>query len=225
MKRAVGYVRVSTDQQAQSGLSLDAQRAKVAVMAQVDDYVLTEIIVDAGVSAKNLARPGWKRIENMIANKAIDAVLVTKLDRVTRSLVDLNLLVQRCVKKGVALVSNAEKVDTASASGKLILNLLGAISEWERDVIAERTSAALQQLKAQGKRTGGRAPFGMRYTADGLCVEDEQEQALIGRVKAMRADGLSWGKVAAELNGSGSVTRTGRPWSRQGLMQNMAAAA
>lgn len=100
--RAVGYVRVSTDRQADGGVSLEAQTAKVRAMADVQDAHLLEVITDAGVSAKTLQRPGLARVLALVRARAVDMVIVAKLDRLTRSVRDLADLLDVFAKHGVA---------------------------------------------------------------------------------------------------------------------------
>ena len=221
-RRAVAYIRVSTDKQAESGLSLEAQRAKVEALATLHDMELAEVVTDAGASAKTTARPGWSRIMQMVDRRSVDAVLIAKLDRATRSVADLADLIERMRRRGVALVSAAESLDTSSAGGRLVVNVLGAVAQWEREATAERTSAALQVLRANGRATGGVAPFGSRFV-DGRRVDDEDEQATLADMHQHRRAGLSWAGVADQINTAGRRTRTGGHWTRQGVHQVMRA--
>ena len=218
MDNAIGYVRVSTAGQADSGLGLDDQRRKVRALAELHDYALVEIIEDAGESAATLDRPGWKRIETAVKGRKIKAVLIAKLDRATRSVADCAALMERFGRKDVALLSAAESLDTGGACGRMIVNMMAVVSQWEREVIGERTSAALQELKRQGRATGPteRAPYGFTYV-DGMRVAHAVEQATLARIAALRIEGLSFAKVAEALNGSGVRTRTGGLWSRSGV--------
>ena len=154
-RQAIGYLRVSTDKQADSGLSIEAQRAKVEALATLNDCQLIDVVVDAGASAKSLDRPGWQRVMDAVHGRQVGAVLIAKLDRCTRSVADLASLIDTFSRRGVALISAAESLDTSSAGGRLVVNVLGAVAQWEREATAERTSAALQVLKAQGRATGG----------------------------------------------------------------------
>src|SRR5262249_58324498 len=117
--RSIGYVRVSTDKQADHGVSLEAQEAKIRAMATVQSAEIVELIVDGGESAKNLKRPGMERLLSMVDGRQIDAVIVAKLDRLTRSVKDLCSLLELFEKRGAALVSVAESLDTSSAAGRL----------------------------------------------------------------------------------------------------------
>ena len=217
-RRAIGYVRVSTDKQADSGLSIEAQRAKLEALATLNEYQLIDVVVDAGASAKTLERPGWQRVMATVNRREVAAVLIAKLDRATRSLGDLAGLIETFARRGVALVSAAESLDTGSAGGRLVVNVLGAVAQWEREATAERTSAALQVLREQGRATGGVAPYGYSF-ADGRRVVNDAEQATLATIIEHRAAGLSWGKVADKLNSAGHRTRTGGRWSRQGAHQ------
>ena len=150
--------------------------------------------------------------------RKIKAVLIAKLDRATRSVADCAALMERFGRKDVALLSAAESLDTGGACGRMIVNMMVVVSQWEREVIGERTSAALQELKRQGRATGPteRAPYGFTYV-DGMRVAHAVEQATLARIAALRIEGLSFAKVAEALNGSGVRTRTGGLWSRSGV--------
>ena len=118
---AIGYVRVSTDKQADRSISLDAQMERVKAMATVQDATLLDTIVDGGESAKSLHRPGLKRLLALLESRSVNAVIVAKLDRLTRSVKDLCSLLELFEKKGVALISVAESLDTATAAGRLVI--------------------------------------------------------------------------------------------------------
>ena len=217
-RQAIGYVRVSTEQQADSGLSIAAQRVKLEALAVLNDFQLIDVVVDAGASAKSLDRPGWQRVMGAVHGRQVGAVLIAKLDRCTRSVADLASLIDTFSRRGVALISAAESLDTSSAGGRLVVNVLGAVAQWEREATAERTSAALQVLKAQGRATGGVAPYGFQFIA-GRRAWHQGEQETLAAIIEHRAAGLSWAKVAGKLNTTGHRTRTGGRWTRQGAHQ------
>jgi site-specific DNA recombinase len=116
--KAIGYIRVSTEKQADFGVSLEAEEAKIRAMAVVQGADLSEAIIDAGESAKSLNRPGMERLLALVDAGAVDVVIIAKLDRLTRSVKDLAELLERFTKRGVALVSVAECLDTATAAGR-----------------------------------------------------------------------------------------------------------
>ncbi|HXX68094.1 MAG TPA: recombinase family protein [Polyangiaceae bacterium] len=212
--RTVAYLRVSTDKQADRGVSLDAQRAKVAAYAELYDLELVDVIVDAGASAKTLDRPGLTRALGMLRKGDAEALLVVKLDRLTRSVRDLGELVERHFAPGkAALLSVGEQIDTRSAAGRLVLNVLASVSQWEREAIGERTSAAMQHKAACGEFTGGEVPFGWRVADDGRLEPAEAEQHVIAEARRLRGAGLSLRAVARELDAAGMRSRTGRAFA------------
>jgi site-specific DNA recombinase len=125
--KAIGYVRVSTDKQADSGVSLDVQIERVKAMAVVQGAELVDVLVDGGQSAKNLDRPGMARLLGMVDSRSIDAVIVAKLDRLTRSVRDLGELLERFARGGVRLISVSESLDTGTAGGRLVLNIMASV--------------------------------------------------------------------------------------------------
>jgi hypothetical protein len=188
---------VSTDKQADHGVSLEAQRAKLAAYAALYDLELVEVIVDAGASAKTLERPGLQRALAMLRKGKAAALLVAKLDRLTRSVEDLGELIRIVFAPGKAdLLSVGEQIDTRTAAGRLVLNVLGSVAQWERETIGERTSLY--------------APYGYRLADDGkTLVADAAEQALLAAIREARQRGLSQRAVVADLTRQGFTTRKG----------------
>lgn len=224
MKKAVGYIRVSTDGQAESGLSLEAQKAKIEAYASLKDLDLVEIIEDAGISAKNLKRPGIQKIMELVRKKEIDAVVILKLDRMFRNTIDALNTSQLFQKHGVALHSIFESLDTDSAIGNFFFTLLAALGEMERKLIGERTKTALTQKKARGEKTGGYCPYGWTQER-GKLVENEKEQQVLTMIKDLQAKGLSCQKIADKLNANNILTKLGSVWSRTRVYRIMKNAA
>ncbi len=209
--RAIAYLRVSTDKQADHGSSLEAQRAKVEAYAALYDLELVEVIADAGESAKTLARPGLVKALDALRGGRAEALLVTKLDRLTRSVRDLGELVDRYFgREDVALLSVGEQIDTRSAGGRLVLNVLASVGQWEREAVGERTAAVMRHKRARGEYVGGAAPFGFEVGHDGALVEVEHEQRVVALARQLRGDGRSLRDVAAQLAEAGFLSRTGR---------------
>ena len=210
-QRVIGYIRVSTSMQAESGLSIEAQRAKIEAYCVCHDLTLAEVIVDAGESAKNLERPGIQSLLAQVEAGAVDGVVIAKLDRLTRSMRDLHQLLEQVFSK-VQLHSVAESINTSSAAGRLVLNVLMSVAEWEREAIGERTSAALQAKKAKGESVG-KPRYGWRWE-DGAWVEDPREQRNLELIRELRQRGLSLRKIKAELEQRMLLNRSGKPrWS------------
>src|SRR5258708_18111464 len=173
--RAIGYVRVSTDKQADHGVSLEAQEAKIRAMGVVQGAEIVELIVDGGESAKNLNRPGIERLLALVDQGKVQTVIIAKLDRLTRSVKDLAELLERFQKRGVSLVSVAESLDTGSAAGRLVINIMTAVSQWEREAIGARTRDSMQHKRSNGQRVGNLA-YGYRSPSDGNSLDSETHQ-------------------------------------------------
>jgi site-specific DNA recombinase len=211
--RAVAYVRVSSDQQAESGLSLEYQQEKCRALATLNDYELVDVIVDAAESGKSLDRPGMRRVLALADAKKVDAVLVAKLDRITRSVRDLADLLDRFSRRHVALVSASESLNTETASGRMVVRMLAVIAEWEREAIGERTRDALTAKRKRGERTSRHAPIGFQFTDAGKVEPNEHERKQLAIIADCRRAGFAWQKIADELARLGYRTRSGRPWT------------
>ncbi len=217
-KRLIGYIRVSTTDQAESGLGLEDQDRKIRALAELEGGELLDVIRDEGASAKSLDRPGVARLLELVRRGDVDAVLIAKLDRLTRSVKDLCDLVDLCRQKDIALVSAAESLNTSTAAGRMVVNMLGVIGQWEREVTAERTSAALQVKAQRGERVSRWARYGWRVGADGVNLEPvEDEQATIATAVELRGSGLSLRQVSAELEGRGMLSRTGKQFTAKAI--------
>ncbi len=214
--RALGYARVSTQEQATGGISLAVQRRKIEAQAEISDLELLGVVEDAGVSAKTAKRPGLLVLMERVEARETDVVIIGKLDRLARSIVDLNGIVDTLHAHNVGLISIADPIDTTSANGRLHMNILSALSQWERETISERTREALGELRAQGKRAG-ELPYGYGTDGEGYLVPAPGEQATLAAIRQLRDERLSWAAVAYRLTQDGHSTRRGTPFSRQGL--------
>jgi DNA invertase Pin-like site-specific DNA recombinase len=217
--KAIGYIRVSTDQQAERGISLEAQRERVRAMATVQGAELLDVIVDGGESAKSMNRPGLKRVLSLVNTGKVQAVIIAKLDRLTRSVKDLCTLLELFEKCGVGLISVAESLDTGSAAGRLVITIMGAVSQWEREAIGERTREALRHKRSKGQRVGNIA-FGFRLAGDGVHVEaDPGEQTVLSAIRNLRSAGQMLRGIAAALNRQGHRTRCGSEWRLESVVR------
>ena len=222
--RAIGYARVSTDKQADHGVSLEAQEAKIRAMATVQGAEIIELIVDGGESAKDLKRPGMERLLTLVDDRKVDTVIIAKLDRLTRSVKDLAELLERFQRRGVSLVSVAESLDTGSAAGRLVINIMTAVSQWEREAIGERTRDAMHHKRANGERVGT-VRFGYRLAMDGFHLEaDPAEQGILVRIRELKAAGYTTRLIANEMNRQGFTTRRGTAWRFQYVAEALRAA-
>ncbi len=212
--KVVGYVRVSTNEQAETGVSLAAQEEKIRGYCKLNDWECVEVIRDDGHSAKDLKRPGLKRILDELPLKArrFEGIVVAKLDRLTRSLRDLVRLTELSDKHKVTLVSIQEAVDTGTATGQLFRNIVTAISEWERGVIGERTREALAYKRRNGERVGA-IPYGFALAEGGkLLVPVPAEMRVLERIQKEWNGGMSYSLIADGLNADLIPTKHGGTW-------------
>lgn len=210
MVRAVGYIRVSTEEQASSGVSLDAQKAKLEAYAALYDIELVGIEIDAGVSAKTLNRPGLQSALARLDSGEAGALIVVKLDRLTRRVADLDTLIENYFGAKFTLMSVSEQIDTSSAAGRLVLNVLTSVAQWERETTSERTKTALSHKKAQGQHVGS-AGFGYKVI-DKKLQKVTQEYQTIAVIQQMKKAGLTLQAIADHLNANGYQTQRGGKW-------------
>lgn len=194
--RVIGYVRVSTEEQATQGVSLAAQEQKLRAYADLYGHELVSVVVDGGQSAKTLNRPGLRQVLGALQAGEVEAVLVLKLDRLTRSVRDLGTLLEDYFQKS-ALLSVQEQCDTSTASGRLVLNMLMSVAQWERESTGERTKTALAYKKSQGVKLGAPALTDAATTA---------------RARELKGQGLTLRQVAEALTAEGFATLRGGRW-------------
>ena len=210
--RMVGYCRVSTEMQADEGYSLDAQREDITQYCNLYKMELVEIVSDEGKSAKNMDRPGLCRVLSMLKNGEVDGLIVAKLDRLTRSVKDLGHLLDKYFQKS-NLISVSEKIDTSSANGRFVLNILISVAQYEREATGERVKRGMAQKKSIGQRCGN-IPYGKKLSSDSLHIEDNpDEQNAVHRIKDLRTTGLPLQAIATTLSSEGYLTRRGNPFT------------
>lgn len=217
--RVVGYVRVSTERQAEEGLSLEVQRKKLRSHCAAQELDLVAIEADEGASAKSLERSGLQRALAMLREGRVEALLVPKLDRLTRRVTDLGHLIETYFATGRwSLLAVMDNIDTRSAGGRMVLYLLMTVAQWERETIGERTKAAMEFLRTEGVSVG-RAPLGQGYSpesdpASGRRVFQAigEETATVARILELRARGWSYAKVATQMGAEGHRTKLGGRW-------------
>jgi site-specific DNA recombinase len=212
--RAVGYIRCSTVEQAIEGLSLQAQSSRIAAWCQATGAELVEVIEDGGVSGtRPLAdRPGGSHIASLLGtrNSNVDTVIVARLDRLGRDAAETLLYLRRFAKGSLGLVSVADRIDLSTPQGRAMAQMSAVFSELERELIAQRTADALNELRSRQKVYGA-IPFGWNRAGDRL-VRDEGEQRVIARIKGLRTRGLSYDRIARSLNRSHVPAKRGGIW-------------
>ena len=216
--RVVCYCRVSTADQADGGISLEAQVAKMQAYAALYDLTIVEVVTDAGESAKSLNRPGLRAALAMLKAEKADGLLIVKLDRLTRSIADWQDLIDAYFgeRGGKQLLSVNDSIDTRTAAGRLVLNVLITVAQWERETIGERTKEALRH-KINRRQRVGKVRFGYDLAADGVSlVENPAEQRTVALIRDLRAAGCTLRQIAAALTARGILTKEGnRQWQHQ----------
>ena len=198
--RVIGYVRVSTSEQVDNGMSLEVQTEKIQAYCKAKDWDLLEIISDKGYSAKDLHRKGIQSVIKKCKNKEINAVIVYKTDRLTRRQRDLwRLLDDIFEPHNVGYVSITEPIDTTTAQGKAFLGMIGVFSQLERDMISDRTTEALKHRKDKGLWLG-RIPVGFKVNDSGKLAVNINSIKQIQRAKRLRNQGKSYRTIAHKLS-------------------------
>ena len=208
--KVIGYVRVSTEEQAREGVSLEAQKHRITAWTEALDGELLFIAEDAGISGKLIRnRDGLREaIEAACTERA--ALVIYSLSRLSRSTRDTLMLADKLDKAGADLVSLSERIDTTTATGKMVFRMLAVLNEFERDQISERTSAILQHKKAKGE-VYSPIPYGFRREGKKLVI-DQKEQRVISLIMNQRQESISLRKIARQLNNAGIPSKRGGCW-------------
>lgn len=216
--KAIIYTRVSTNGQAEDGVSMEAQESKARAWADLNGAEGTLVFRDAGLSGKRADnRPGLQDALNAVGEG--DALIVYSLSRLARSTKDTITIAEALDKRSADLVSLSERIDTTTAAGKMVFRILAVLSEFERDQVSERTRFALAYKRASGEKTGGDVPYGFRIE-EGKLVSDAGEQKAISLIHRLRGKGYTLRGIAQELEARGYRTKTGRAhWHPQSVKQ------
>ena len=223
----IAYCRVSTAEQSDSGVSLDAQQTKMRAYADLYNLTIVETIIDAE-SAKSLRRDGLQRALNLLRTGKADGLLIVKLDRLTRSVADWQALIDAYFgeRGGKQLFSVNDAIDTRTAAGRLVLNVLITVAQWERETIGERTKEALRH-KINSRQRVGKVRFGFDLAPDGMTlVENPAEQQTLAFMRNLRAAGRTLRQIAAELTARQIPTKERKPrWTHTAVAYILARAA
>jgi DNA invertase Pin-like site-specific DNA recombinase len=196
--RVLAYVRVSSEEQADSRAGLEAQRAAIRAECERRGWLIVEIIEDAGYSAKDLRRPGVRAALEQLEQKDADGLVVAKLDRLSRSMIDFTSVMATAQKQGWALVALDCAVDTTTPAGEAMAHVLATFAQFERRLIGQRTREALAVKKSQGVRLGRPQSISPQ---------------LARRIRSMRSRGLTLQAICDQLNEESLPTpRGGKAW-------------
>lgn len=209
--RAALYIRVSTQEQI-DGFSISAQKRQLTAYCESQGWEIVGFYVEEGVSAKDTKRPELQRMISHIKNDLIDCVLVYKLDRLTRSVLDLYNLLQIFEENDCKFKSATEVYDTTSAIGRMFITLVASFAQFERERLAERVSMGMEQMTREGKWKGGELGYG-HDKEGGEFVIVEHEAEVIRSMYDWYLSGMSDIKIAIRLNELGITTRSGADWT------------
>lgn len=220
MQTAVGYIRVSTESQAEDGVSLEAQRRKITAWCEANGYRLLDIYMDAGISGKRADnRPALQQALDAVCVSPGSALIVYSLSRLARSTKDTMTIAERLDSHKADLVSLSEKIDTTTAAGKMVFRLLAVLAEFERDLAAERIRFALASKRERGL-VYCRSVYGF-VAENGALTAQAHEQGVLALIQGMRSEGLSLPAIARELTRRGIPTPRGNATWQHSTVRKM----
>jgi site-specific DNA recombinase len=215
MMQVALYIRVSTEEQAREGVSIAEQKERLKAFCVSQGWSDYEFYIDDGYSAKDTDRPAFKRMIQNVERKTIQVVLTTKIDRLTRRLMDLLNFTDYLDDHDCVYKSSSEAFDTSTAAGRMVLQLLGVFAEFERERIAERVKDNMQHLARQGKPIS-RPCFGYDLI-DKQLVVNEKEALWVKKIAAMFTEGYGTFQIAKMLNENNVLTKNGCQWTAKAV--------
>ena len=216
------YIRVSTDRQAKEGDSLEEQESELKKFCDYRNFKIHQILIERGKSGGNTNRPEYKKLVADIEAKKIDAVVVKKLDRLSRSLLDFEHLMTSLQEKEVEFISLRENFDTTTAMGKAMLRIALVFAQLEREQTSERLKDVFSFRASQGLYNGGTLPYGY-LSSNKELVPYSKEKQIIEIMVTQFLDSHSTTEVARYLNDLGHRTKSGKLWDKrsiQHILQN-----
>jgi len=210
--KVAAYIRVSTEEQAQEGYSIPAQRSRLEAYADSQGWQIVRWYIDEGESAKDLNRTDLKRMLDALEQNIFDCVLVYRLDRLTRSVLDLYKLLEKFEQHNVKFKSATEVYDTTTAIGRLFITLVAALAQWERENLGERVRMGMQEKAKEGKWTVSIPPMGY-ISNEGVLSVNPSEAAVVKEIYSLYLSGMGMLKIARNLNDRRIFPRSGKPWT------------
>ena len=218
----MSYLRVSTEDQAREGFSLEAQRARIAAYCVARGYVLRREFVDNGFSGRTTNRPAFSELMQSIREGldlrkkqvGIGAVVVARFDRLNRNLYDFLATQREMQRHKVDFASVDETVDTKGPFGRFFVQVIAAFAELESGIIGERVRHGMREKALQGGFNGMSAPFGYDVRKSRLVV-NQREATIVRQICRWRRQGKSLAWIAGRLNADGSPTKKCKSWSKR----------
>ena len=210
MKKIIGYVRTSTSTQQNS---IKVQTQEVMDYCEKNNLVLSELVVDEGVSGKNNnTTDGYKKIMKMVDSGEVDTLIVLSLSRWGRTLKQNLLSIEQMIDKNIKFVSLKEQVDTSTPMGRFLINVMSSLYQMEREMISDRVKDTLKNKKQNGKVYSG-TPYGYDVVND-VLVKNTKEQKTLNKIYSLRNKGLSYQKISNFLNRNKHQKKNGKKFSR-----------
>ena len=207
-KKAVGYIRVSTDIQADKGTSLDNQVSRIQEYARLKGFILENIFEDAGYSGKNTKRPGFQAMFSRLRKGGVDAVIVWHSTRFARNLKDNIVHMAELEQRKIKFFS-IEEPEMSGSSGKAMRNLMAVFAEYQSDVTGDHTRSVKANLKKNLKTYCGNPPLGFR-NEDGKLVIVQEDMETVQNIMGLRAQGISYNKIANQINNERKGNKGGK---------------
>ncbi|HHW18094.1 MAG TPA: recombinase family protein [Firmicutes bacterium] len=207
------YARVSTDEQAREGQSIDTQLDKLTAYARFQGWNCVETFVDEGASAKDMNRPAMKRLLSLIKEGKVAVVATMAIDRLSRNLLDMLNFIELCEQHGTAYVCTSLNFDTSTPIGRMVLQILAAFAEFERAMIATRVKTNMAEIVSKKKKYMAVPPFGYRFDDERNLVEVPEEAEWVRRAADLFIAGYGYRAISKILNEAGVRTRKGKAWS------------
>ncbi|UCD91768.1 MAG: recombinase family protein, partial [Methanobacteriota archaeon] len=213
MKRAAVYARVSTEDQAKEGYSLDAQKDRLRAYCQAKGWEIASEYIDDGHSGRDTKRPAYQR---MLEDKDDwDTILVIKMDRIHRNSKNFMEMMDDLKRWGKEFSSMQESLDTSTAMGRFVMDIIQRIAQLESEQIGERVYMGMKQKASTvGGPLGGYAPFGYDQQ-DGGLLNDETKAESVTMIFNEYLEGQTTQRIADVLNSKGVSTKKGKPWTKQ----------
>ena len=215
--RAALYARVSTEEQAEEGYSLDAQLDVLRTYCDIHDLTIVEEFVDDGYSGRNTSRPAYRRMFDPEVRSTWDVLVVMKMDRIHRNSREFMNMMDDLSRHHQQFVSTYDKIDTSTAVGRFVMDMIQRLAQLESEQTGERTYMGMHQKAEEGSGIlGFNAPFGYVFGESGLEVQEE-EAPVVREIFSSYLSGATMDEIAYRLNRSGSLTRRGNPWNKFNL--------
>lgn len=209
------YIRVSTEEQANEGFSINAQKEKLRKYAEINDWNIVGYYLDDGISGKNIKdRPAVQRLINDVKEGKVKNVLIYKLDRLTRSMKDLLYLIDLFEEYNCTFNSQTEKIDSSNAVGRMFIKIIGIFAEFERENLAERITLGYEQKTKEGNYTNCNGVYGYNYIKGGNLVVNKDEAYYVRKIFKWYLNGDSMLKIANKLRELNVPTKRGGKWNQ-----------